>query len=63
MIHHIKNTADGFVGGLAAIGLFAISANAADWSMKVVSFLLGSTVSILAIIYYSRALKKDNKRK
>ena len=60
MIHHIKQTADGFVTLLGAIGFFTISANTADWTMKIISFLLGSTVSILAGIYYWKAIKKDS---
>jgi membrane protein implicated in regulation of membrane protease activity len=63
MLHHIKQTADGFITLLGAIGFFSISANTADWTMKIISFLLGSIVSILAAVYYYRAIKNDNKKK
>ena len=63
MVHHIRETADGFISALGAIGLFTISANAADWTMKIISFVLGSAVSVLAIIYYSKAILKDRKSK
>jgi hypothetical protein len=62
MVHHIKETADGFISLLSVMGLFTISATTADWTMKVISFILGSAVSILAGIYYWKAIK-SNKHK
>lgn len=62
MVQHIKETADAFVSSLAAIGLFSISANTADWTMKIISFLLGSTVSVLASVYYIKAIRKDKRK-
>ena len=62
MLHHIRQTADGFISTLAALGLFTISATTLDIYMKIISFVLGTTVSILAIIYYVQAIRKDKKR-
>jgi membrane protein implicated in regulation of membrane protease activity len=63
MLHHIKQTADGFISLLGVLGLFTISATTVDMTMKVVSFILGSVVSILAGIYYYQAIKKDRNKK
>jgi hypothetical protein len=61
MIHHIKETADGVLGFLSGLCFFTISAASVDMTMKVVSFLLGSIVSILASIYYIKAIRGQKK--
>lgn len=61
MIHHIRQTADGFISALSALGLLTISSTTADWYMKVVTFFLGCIVSVLASIYYIIAIRKDRK--
>jgi membrane protein implicated in regulation of membrane protease activity len=61
MIHHIRNTFDGFISALAAIGFFTISGTTVDWAMKIVSFSLGSIVSVLASVYYVKAIRRDSK--
>ena len=63
MLHHIKQTADGLATLIGGLGFFAVSANVADWTMKIISFILGCVVSIFAIIYYYQAIRKDSNKK
>lgn len=62
MIHHIKETADGILGFLSGLCFFTISAASVDMTMKVVSFILGSIVSVLASIYYIKAIRKQSRK-
>lgn len=61
MLHHFRQTADGLISLLSALGFFTISNTTADWVMKIVTFILGCIVSILAIIYYVQAIRRDRK--
>jgi len=63
MLHHIRQTADGFISLVGGLGFFTISATAVDTTMKIVSFALGCVTSVLASIYYVKAIKEQKKGK
>jgi len=63
MIHHIRQTADGFISLVSGLGFFTISATTVDTTMKVVSFSLGCVTSVLASIYYIKAIREQKKRR
>ena len=62
MIHHIRDTADGFTALVGGLGFFAISMNTLDTTVRIVSGILGGIASICAIIYYINALRKNKKK-
>ena len=63
MIQHIKQTADGFISLVSGLGFFTISLTTLDTTMKIVTFCLGCITSVLASIYYIKAIREQKKSK
>ena len=58
MLQHIKDTLLGIIKSVGAISMFAVTWETMDITMKLVTFLLGTILSILAIRYYVLATKQ-----
>lgn len=62
MIHHIKQTADGFITLIGGLGFFAVSVTTLDTTVRIVSGILGGVASLCAIVYYINAFITNNKK-
>ena len=66
MLHHVKETLEGIILGLISLLSFSVTWSTVDNVMKVITFILGSVCTTLAIRYYwriNRTLdKKTNKK-
>ena len=65
MLQHIKDTLLGIIKSVGAISMYAVTWESVDITMKVITFFVGTVLSILAMRYYviaTKQLKAKNKK-